>query len=149
MSSKVVGTSSPRSRVGLAVVLALTLVSTTVWGRGGGGFGGGGHGGGHFGGGSGGGHFAGRPLGEPHPSDRFGGGGRFPHLDHGPDISRHLYTPFYAYGYYGPGYWYGAYCDLPRPTTTPRTAITDGPTAAADRAGGMHAVSAASRRASA
>jgi hypothetical protein len=49
-------------------------------------------------------------LGEARGSDRFGDE-RFPHLDHGPEISSHLYAPFYGYGYYGPGYPYDPYCD--------------------------------------
>jgi len=99
---------SHRSRVGLVVILALTLVGTTAWGRGGGGGGGGGHGGGgggHFGGGMGGGHFAGRSLGEPGGF----GHGSFLH-DRGRDIDRHHERFDGGFGFYGPGYWSDGYC---------------------------------------
>jgi len=101
---------SHRSRVALIVVLALTLVGTTAWGRGGGGghFGGG-MGDGHVGSGFEGEHSADRSLGESRGFEGFGGG-RSPRLDHDREMFPHLNAPYNGYGFYDPGY--GGYCGL-------------------------------------
>jgi hypothetical protein len=106
------------SAFALVAVLWLALGSGVAWARGGGGggghgggFGGGGHAGGfggdHFGGGHGGGLRG--PGIEGHSFDRFGPG-RFPHLDHDPEVAPYLYYPYYGYDPYYPG-TYDAYCD--------------------------------------
>lgn len=105
-----------RSRVGVAAVLALTLVSGAAWARGGAG-GGGGHGGGM--GGMEAGHLADRGLAESRGREPLDGR-TLPRLDHDHDheAARYLDSPYFGDDYFG-GYGYGGYCDVYSPAYNP------------------------------